>query len=306
MREPAARQAARSDVLLFAGCIGLALTALALPRSWALAFAASLRQTAFRPVVALQSRAGLDRTSRFDLEQVRHSHDSLALLVQQQAALRLENENLRGLIGVRARLANPIVSAEILHQPTPTDARMILLDVGTANGVRIFDPVVTADGLIGSIVSAGPHSSNALTWVNPDFAASAMTADGRVRGFVHPATASRASGPMLELHGVALRDSLAIGTTVMTAGAGGVYPIGIPIGRVVSVGKEENGYDRIFRVLPFAYPGNASHVLVLVTPRDSIFPKALPAIRDSMVRKPPPVPPHDSSVPKLAPETPRP
>ena len=101
---------------------------------------------------------------------------------------------------------------------------MLLLDVGTANGVRVFDPVVTADGLIGSIVSAGPHSSNALTWVNPDFAASAMTADGRVRGFVHAANVSRASGPMLELHGVALRDSLAIGTIVMTAGAGGVYP----------------------------------------------------------------------------------
>jgi rod shape-determining protein MreC len=301
MREPAARQAARSDVLLLAGCIGLALIALALPRSWALSFAASLRQTALRPVVALQSRAGLDRTSRFDLEQ-----DSLALLVQQQAALRLENENLRGLIGVRARLANPIVPAEILHQPTPTDARMLLLDVGTANGVRIFDPVVTADGLIGSIVSAGPHSSNALTWVNPDFAASAMTADGRVRGFVHPANASRASGPVLELHGVTLRDSLAIGTTVMTAGAGGVYPIGIPIGRVVSVGKEENGYDRIFRVLPFAYPGNASHVLVLVTPRDSVFPRAQPATHDSMVGKPPSVTPRDSSVPKLAPETPRP
>jgi rod shape-determining protein MreC len=287
--------------------MALALIALALPRSWALPFAATLRQTAFRPVVALQSRAGLDRTSRFDLEQVRRSHDSLALLVQQQAALRLENENLRGLIGVRARLSNPIVPAEILHQPTPTDARILLLDVGTADGVRTFDPVVTADGLIGSIVSAGPHSSNALTWVNPDFAASAMTADGRVRGFVHAANASRASGPLLELHGVALRDSLAIGTIVVTAGAGGVYPIGIPIGRVVSVGKEENGYDHIFRVLPFAYPGNASHVLVLVTPRDSIFPRPLPETpHDSIVRRPLPATPHDSIVPKAAPETPRP
>jgi rod shape-determining protein MreC len=276
MREPAGRQAARSDVLLFAGCIALALVALALPRSWALSFAAALRQTAFRPVVALQSRAGLDRTSRFDLAQVRRSHDSLALLVQEQAGLRLENDNLRGLVGVRARLTNPVVSAEILHQPTPTDARMLLLNVGTANGVRTFDPVVTADGLVGSIVSAGPHSSNALTWVNPDFAASAETADGRVRGFVHPANAARASGPLLELHGVALRDSLAIGTVVITAGAGGVYPVGIPIGRVVSIGREENGYDRIYRVLPFAYPGDASHVLVLVTPHDSIFPAVPP------------------------------
>src|SRR5512146_2675128 len=115
MRGPAGRETARSDVLLFAGCIALALLALALPRNWALTFAAALRQTAFRPVVALQSRAGLDRTSRFDLAQVRRGHDSLALLVQQQAALLRDNENLRGLVGVRSRLTHPSVAAEILH-----------------------------------------------------------------------------------------------------------------------------------------------------------------------------------------------
>lgn len=278
MRGPAGRRTARSDILLFAGCIALALLALALPRSWTLVFAAALRQTAFRPVVALQSRAGLDRTSRFDLAMVQRSHDSLALLVQQQAGLRRDNDNLRGLVGVRARMTHPSVSADILHQTTPTDARMLLLDVGSADGVRMFDPVVTAEGLVGSIVSAGPHSSNALTWVNPDFAAAAVTADGRVRGFVHPAPASGVAGPLLELHGVALRDSLAVGTVVITAGAGGTYPFGIPIGRVTSIGREENGYDRVYRVVPFAYPGDASQVLVLVAPRDSVFPRVSPVV----------------------------
>ena len=271
MREPAGRHAARTDVLLFAGCLALALLALALPRTAALSVTAALRQTAFRPFVVLQSRAGLERTSRFELAQLRRSRDSLALLVQQQAALRLENDNLRGLVGVRSRLTHRIVSAEILHQPTPTDARMLLLDVGTADGVHVFDPVVTAEGLVGSVVGAGAHSSSALTWINPDFAASATTADGRVRGFVHPASARRASGPLLELHGVAFRDTLPVGTIVVTAGAGGVFPFGIPIGRVVSVGQEESGYDRIYRILPFAYPGTAIHVMVLVSPRDSSF-----------------------------------
>ncbi|MGH7523836.1 MAG: rod shape-determining protein MreC [Gemmatimonadales bacterium] len=276
MREPAVRQAARGDVFLFAGCIALALLALALPRSWTLSFSAALRQTAFRPLVALQSRAGLDRTSRFDLAQVRRSRDSLALLVQQQSALRLENDNLRGLVGLRARLTQPAVPAEILHQPTPTDPRMVLLNVGRADGVRVFDPVVTAEGLIGSIVSTSAHSSNALTWVNPDFAASAETVDSRVRGFVHPAAGAKGSTPLLEMQGVTLRDSMPVGTVVLTAGAGGVYPVGIPIGRVVSIGREANGYASVYRVLPFSYPGDAVHVLVLVTPRDSVYPKAQP------------------------------
>lgn len=259
--------------MLFVGCVALALLALALPRSWALSVASGLRQTALRPLVALNARATRDRTARFRLATVEHTSDSLAVLVQQQDALRRENANLRGLVGVRASLSHPTVSAEVLHRPTVTDPRMLLLDVGTADGVRMFDPVVTADGLIGSIVSAGAHSSSALTWANPDFSASAITADGRVSGFIHPSTSSTGAGTILELQGIALRDSLAVGTVVMTAGAGGTYPRGVPIGRIASIGKDVNGYDRIYRVIPFAAPGDASHVVVLISPRDSLFAK---------------------------------
>lgn len=275
MRGAAGPETARSDILLFAGCAALALFALLLPGSWGLAVATALRETAFRPVVALQARANQDRRSRFELAQVQRSHDSLAVLVQQQAALRSENDNLRGLIGVRARLAQPSVSAEVLHRPTVTDTRMLLLDVGTADGVRMFDPVVTADGLIGSVVSAGARTSSAITWANPDFSAAAVTADGRVSGFIRPSTSVGMAGPILELRGIALRDSLAVGTVVLTAGAGGTYPRGIPIGRVQSIGRDENGYDRIYRVIPFAFPGAASHVVVLTSPRDSSYPRAI-------------------------------
>ncbi len=260
-------------------CRPAALVALALPRTWALSVAAGLRQSALRPLVALNARAARDRTARFKLATIEHTSDSLAVLVQQQDALRRENENLRGIVGLRERLSYPTVSAEVLHRPTVTDSRMLLLDVGTADGVQMFDPVVTADGLIGSIVSAGGHSSASLTWANPDFAASAVTADGRVSGFVHPSASSNSATTILELQGIALRDSLAIGTVVMTAGAGGVYPRGIPIGRVASIGKDVNGYDRIYRVVPFASPGDASHVVVLTSPRDSIYirpPRSVP------------------------------
>jgi rod shape-determining protein MreC len=277
VRGAAGQETARSDILLLVGCTALALLAIALPRSWGLSVATDLRQTALRPLVALQARAEHDRRSRFELAQVQRSHDSLAVLVQQQDGLRRENENLRGLIGVRARLSHPSVSAEVLHRPSVIDTRMLLLDVGTSDGVRVFDPIVTAEGLIGSIVSAGSTTSSAITWANPDFSASAITADGNVTGFIHPSTSAGLSGPILELHGIAQRDSLAIGTVVLTAGAGGTYPRGIPIGRVVSIGRDENGYDRIYRVIPFASPGGASHVVVLTSPRDSIYPRPRPA-----------------------------
>ena len=80
--------------------------------------------------------------------------------------------------------------------------------------------------------------------------------------------------PLLELRGVALRDSLPTGALVYTSGLGGVYPRAIPIGRVIGVESDPMGYERLYRVAPFTNPGRATHVMVLITPRDSIYLRA--------------------------------
>ncbi|HEY3935528.1 MAG TPA: rod shape-determining protein MreC [Gemmatimonadales bacterium] len=290
MRGPARDDTARTDVLLFAVCTALALFALALPRPLSLRLAGAIRQSILRPIVALQARAAQDRAARFDLAAIRRDRDLLAVQVQQHAALDRENADLRALLGVRARMVRPVVPATVLHQPTITDSRVLLLDVGSANGVANFDPVVTADGLLGAVINAGPHSSSAMTWAHPDFAVSAVTADGKVLGFIRPAPIPGGNGAVLELHGVALRDTIAPGTIVLTAGAGGTYPHGIPIGRILSGRRDENGYDAIYRVIPFANPGDASDVIVLITPHDSTW---LP--RPAPLPPAPPATTHDSA-----------
>lgn len=231
MRGPGSRETARGDVLLLAGCLTLALVALALPRNWALAISSTLRDTALRPLVSLEGRAREDRGSRGQLASAMHARDSLTLLVQQTIDIRRENENLRSLLGLKGRLTLPGVAAEVLHRPTVHESWTLLLDVGRANGVQVFDPVVTADGLVGYIVTVSSHASSALTWEHPSFAASAVTADGRVAGFIRPGPANGSASHILELQGVALRDSLPRGTVVLTAGKGESFREVFPSGR---------------------------------------------------------------------------
>lgn len=282
MPEPTGRGTARGDLILLSGCVALALLALAMPRTWAAALTAGIRQTALRPVVLLRARAETDRRARFELAGIERSRDSLALLVQEGQPLRQENDNLRKLLGLRPRVSPRALPANVLHLPSPTDSRMLLLDVGSADGVAPFDPVVTADGLLGQIWSVEAHSSAVLTWVHPDFRASAVTADARVLGtlILAPASGGSASHTVLELRGVSLHDALPLGTVVYTSGLGSAYPRGIPVGHVSAVGPEELGYDRIYRVLPFVNPGAATQVMVLTSPHDSLF-LPIPAARDT-------------------------
>jgi rod shape-determining protein MreC len=219
----------------------------------------------------MQSRAVSERTSRQGLEVLEHNRDSLALLVQDFAAVSQENSDLRALLALRPRLSTPYLSAEILHQSAVTDDRVALIGVGSGDGVRPFDPVVTAEGLIGYVWSVGARSSSAYTWAHPEFRAAAVTGDGRVTGLISPSASTDASRAVLQLRGVALRDSLAVGTAVYTSGLGGVFPRGIPIGRISAIERDQFGYERVYRVTPFAHPAFSTHVLVLISPRDSLF-----------------------------------
>ena len=267
MLVPSDRPFSRRDTILFLVCLGLSLAFLFAPARLTLALSTALRDTVLSPLVWLQARAEEGRTSRGRLRAITAERDSAAFVAQGLAALTAENERLRSLLRLSRRLRAPYVPAEVLHQPIATDARMLLLAAGSGAGIAPFDPVVAPEGLIGVVSSAGRSASTAMTWAHPEFRVSAFTDSGGVVGIVAASGTAGVSEPFLEFRGASYRDSIPEGTLVLSSGLGGVYPKGIPIGRVVGIVREQAGWERVYRVRPAANPGTAAHVLVLTAPR---------------------------------------
>ncbi|MGE0443271.1 MAG: rod shape-determining protein MreC [Gemmatimonadales bacterium] len=266
MRPSAGRSLSKSDTLLLVACLVLSLALLIMPSAWSNAFASGVRSTALAPAVWLQANAEEQRTSRLRLRSIAAARDSLALLLQGVSELETENDQLRQLLALRPRAPFRTVAAEILHQASATDGRTLLLGTGEKEGVRAGTPVVTPEGLLGLVISTEAASSVAMTWAHPDFAVSAVTEHGGVLGIVAPPTGPGASESFLELRGVPYRDSVAVGTLVVTSGLTGVYPQGIPIGTVAGIRREEAGWERVYRLTPLANPGRASHALIYLVP----------------------------------------
>jgi rod shape-determining protein MreC len=248
---------------MFLGCLALGAGALALPNSLAQPAAGWLRDTAFRPMLWLQLRAAEGRTSRSRFRAVQAERDSLAIASHSVRRLLAENDRLRAELGLRSRSVSRTIPAEVLHQSVPTDGRTILLSVGLDGGIASGDPVTAPEGLIGVVVSAGARTSVAMTWAHPDFRVSAVTEDGSILGIAAPSQTLEASEAFLEFRGVAYRDTVATGVMVMTSGLGGIYPRGVPIGRVAGIRREELGWERVYRLMPLGNPGHVTHVLVL-------------------------------------------
>ncbi len=246
------RYASRGDTLVFLGCVLLSVAAMSLPERIRDPLARDLRQTVLAPFLALQQQTELLSASLERYDAVVAQRDSAALAATFLPELRGENARLRSLLGLGTRLSSGYVPAEVLHQPEPTSALTFAVSAGKKQGVKPLSAVVSPEGLVGIVSSVD--------------AKSAMAADGSVYGIVAP---HGTEGPriwLLELQGVAYRQLVPTGTMILTSGLGGVLPRGIPIGTVVGLAGEAEGWERTYLIRPAVHPAAVTHVMILTGP----------------------------------------
>lgn len=257
------RYATRGDTFVFVVTLALSLVAMSLPPTTRDPIASNLRRTVLWPFLQLQSRSDQLRTSRAAYVAVEAQRDSATLAAGELGEIRAENNRLRALLGLGARLGSGFVAAEVLHQAAPTDRLTVVISAGSKRGVRQLEPVIAPEGLLGIVSNTESATSVVATWAHPEFRASGMASDGSVYGILAP-YGSAGGVWMLEMSGVAFRTHIPYGTRILTSGLGGILPRGIPIGTVVGT-EGETEWDRTYLVRPAVPPGSVTHVMVLTS-----------------------------------------
>ncbi len=260
------RYTSRADTLVFLGCVVLSVAAMSLPERIRDPLARALQQTILAPFLALQRQTDLLSASLERYNAVVSQRDSVAVAATFLPELRGENARLRSLLGLGARLGTGYVPAEVLHQAEPTSPLTFLVSAGRRRGVQPLSAVVSPEGLVGIVSSVGAQTSVVVTWAHPEFRASAMAADGSVYGIIAPHGSEGPSRWLLELQGVAYRQLVPEGAQILTSGLGGVLPRGIPIGTVVGLAGEAEGWERTYLVRPAVHPAAVTHVMILTGP----------------------------------------
>ena len=69
--------------------------------------------------------------------------------------------------------------------------------------------------------------------------------------------------PWVSINYLSQQSHVAVGDDVVTAGLGGVFPPGIPIGKVTDVSLSAEGFFRVAKVLPATEFGSLKEVLIL-------------------------------------------
>ena len=190
--------------------------------------------------------------------------------IQSEFALQ-ENVYLRRLLDYRDGPRFPAdfdpVAAEVIGRPAGAFTQAIVIAAGSSNRVRVNDPVVTADGLVGLVTRVTPDSARVQLLTDEEAAASAIDLRTSATGIVRHARGTRET---LVFDRVRKQDLVRVGNEIVTAGwrAGALsslFPKGIPIGRVTSVGQTDTDLDQQVQVDPYVDFGSLDAVLVLVS-----------------------------------------
>jgi rod shape-determining protein MreC len=259
----AIRSNTRIDVIVLSACVVLALAARALPNTMRDPVATGMRRSFLAPLVLLQERAEKSRRSLLLADERISTKDSVSMAAMTAAALEGENDRLRKLMGLGARLKWGFVPAEALHGRGIRDETTVILSAGSRAGIEKYSPVIAPEGLVGIVDQVDPTMSHAMLWTHPDFRVSAMSPDGTAFGIAQAHLTGATGGYLIELRGVPFRATLKPGALIVSSGWGGVWPRGIPVGTVLSEMKTTEGWARTYLLRPAVNPADVYSIMIL-------------------------------------------
>ncbi|MFT4912306.1 MAG: rod shape-determining protein MreC [Brevundimonas sp.] len=174
---------------------------------------------------------------------------------QRDQVIALKNVNARYevMLGVRTEPPVPMATARSISESRGPFNRARLLDVGSAKGVTVGNPVINEHGLVGRIIGTSTHVSRMLHLTDVASQTPVLIARSDARAILK---GDGSGNPRLEF--VRGFGAIEVGDRVLTSGDGGGFPRGLPIGVAAK------GIDGSWRVKLFSDRGAIDYVRVML------------------------------------------
>lgn len=184
-------------------------------------------------------------------------------LLRQQLAYRQANPDF-DILGAAVLQRNPDLARVVGHDPSNL-ARYIIIDQGSAQGVKTGMPVVTPQGLVGRVTATGTQWAKVLLITDATSAVNAVVQSTRATGVVQGDVNGN-----LTVKYVPQGEAIKIGDLILTSGMGGGFPKRLVIGQVTAVRKHDIELFQEAEVQPSVDFARLEFVLVLkkFTPAD--------------------------------------
>lgn len=205
---------------------------------------APLLEAVSQPVAAVTSAVhSLTDAVEVNRENAQLREENERLLQWQEIARRLETENaeLRALTKLQPSNAVQSLSAQVIADSGGAFARNVLIDAGSSDGVARGQAALAGEGLVGRVAEVGVRTARVLLLTDLNSHIPVELEDSHQHAVLD---GDNSEQPRLVYLPSTVEPT--VGERVVTIGAGGVFPPGLPVGVVSSVSGD------IIRVEPYA------------------------------------------------------
>ena len=179
------------------------------------------------------------------------------------ALLEEENEYLRGYLGLKNLHTDFLFeSATVIGRETANYRTIYTLSRGSLHGIEKNMPVVIEDGLVGYVIETGATWCRAVSIIETASAVGACVERSGDLGLVEGVYDLRFEGLCRMIHIDAQAD-IREGDVIITSGVGSIYPLGLPVGKVISVEPDENTRTLTAVIEPMVDFENISKVMII-------------------------------------------
>ncbi len=155
------------------------------------------------------------------------------------------NTRLQKLLDFKENFDQPMLSARIVGKDPSLWFRTVIVDRGSNDGLIKGMPVVNGEGIVGQIFAVSPNYSKVLLAIAPSSAIDVLLQESRARGIL------KGTGSLtFKLDYVLKTIEVNEGDHVVTAGYGGLFPTGMPVGVVSKVVRKRRGMFLDIEVTP--------------------------------------------------------
>lgn len=196
-------------------------------------FAAPFLSTITKPVqgaaMFVRNVSGL---SELQAENAALRDENIRLRDWYQSALLLEAENksLRDLMNVKLATDNKFITARVIADSGNAFVKSLLVQAGSLDRVRKNQAAVAGEGLVGRVIDVGKDVSRILLVSDINSRIPVLIENTSQHAVL--AGGNEASPTLVHLPEGSAVD---VGARIVTSGYGGVFPAGIPVGRVSTI-----------------------------------------------------------------------
>jgi rod shape-determining protein MreC len=171
-----------------------------------------------------------------------------------------ENRRLRRLLALKEAMPLATLSGEIIAREWGGWVRSLTVNRGRADQVARLTAVIAPDGLIGRVVDVRPGSSVVQVLTDPASTVGAHVVRTRTQGIVE----GEPRGTMRFKYMARDGSGIQVGDLIVTSGAGGLVPRGLPMGRVRAIDDRGSALFHYAQLTPSVDFARIDEVLLII------------------------------------------